>query len=93
MSPRRPILPVPDDRPDLLEAAVRLAAGSRAPHRVVRVATDGLEDALRSSPVPLSTMGRGFDEDPAAFLSAAAAGRHAARLAAVADDEPAGSEV
>jgi hypothetical protein len=30
--------------------------------------------------VPLSSMGRGPDEDPAYFLAAAAAGRHAAAL-------------
>lgn len=49
-------------------------------HRIVTVAVDGLLDALRSCPVPLSTMGRGLDEDPAYFLAAAAAGRHAAAL-------------
>ena len=51
-----------------------------ARHRIVTVAVDGLLDALRSSPVQLSTMGRGLDEDPAYFLAAAAAGRHAAAL-------------
>jgi hypothetical protein len=50
------------------------------PHRLVQVPTDGLADALRASPVPLSTMGRGLAEDPAYFLAAAAAGRHAAGL-------------
>lgn len=50
------------------------------PHRLVEVSTDGLLDALRESPVPLSTMGRGLDEDPAAFLASAAAGVHAASL-------------
>ncbi len=49
-------------------------------HREVRVAVDGLLDALRTSPVGLSTMGRGLDADPAAFLAAAAAGRHARSL-------------
>ncbi|WP_461021499.1 DUF3866 family protein [Thalassiella azotivora] len=49
-------------------------------HRLVRVPTDGLLEALRTCPVGLSTMGRGLDEDPAAFLSAAAAGRHAAAV-------------
>ena len=39
---------------------------------------DGLDQALAHVPVRLSTMGRGLDEDPAAFLAAAAAGRHAA---------------
>jgi len=51
-------------------------------HRLVRVRTDGLMEALRACPVPLSTMGRGLAEDPAYFLAAAAAGRHAARLCA-----------
>jgi hypothetical protein len=51
-----------------------------ARHRIVTVPVDGLLDALRSAPVTLSTMGRGLDEDAAYFLSAAAAGRHAAAL-------------
>ena len=50
-------------------------------HRLVPVPVDGLEDALRSVPVPLSSMGRGLDEDLAYFLTAAAAGAHAGRLA------------
>src|SRR5262252_455915 len=45
-------------------------------HRLMRVRTDGLMDALRACPVPLSTMGRSLAEDPAYFLAAAAAGRH-----------------
>jgi hypothetical protein len=49
-------------------------------HELVEVPVDGLEDALRKSPVRLSTMGRGLDEDLAGFLTAAAAGRHAATL-------------
>ncbi len=51
-------------------------------HTLVDVPLDGLMDALRTSPVRLSTMGRDLSADPAAFLAAAAAGRHAARLAA-----------
>ncbi len=51
-----------------------------ARHRLVQVAVDGLDDALRGCPVELSTMGRGLDKDRAYFLAAAAAGRHAARL-------------
>ena len=43
---------------------------------------DGLYAALRESPVKLSTMGRGLDEDLAYFLASAAAGRHAASLLA-----------
>jgi hypothetical protein len=49
-------------------------------HEVVSVPVDGLEAALRACPAPLSTMGRGLDEDLAYFLAAAAAGRHAGRL-------------
>lgn len=74
-------LVVPDGLPaavaDLVDAAVSRLTGR---HRVVRVPTGGLDDALRASPVPLTTMGRGLDADPAYFLAAAAAGRHAASL-------------
>ena len=49
-------------------------------HRLVHVAEDGLDEALRASPVTLSTMGRGLDDDHVYFLAAAAAGRHAASL-------------
>lgn len=56
------------------------ALGER--HTLVEVAVDGLRGALEALPVRLSTMGRGLDEDAASFLSAAAAGRHAARLVA-----------
>jgi hypothetical protein len=51
-----------------------------ARHSLVRVSVAGLAEALRACPVPLSSMGRGLDEDPAYFLAAAAAGRHAATL-------------
>jgi hypothetical protein len=56
------------------------AAPLAARHKLVPVPVDGLEDALRECPVPLSTMGRDLDSDLAYFLAAAAAGRHAARL-------------
>lgn len=60
--------------------ATHLVTG--APHlRLVEVPTDGLLEALRHTPVRLSTMGRGLDDDPAAFLAAAAAGIHAWSLA------------
>ncbi|WP_084958354.1 DUF3866 family protein [Thermoactinospora rubra] len=49
-------------------------------HELVHVPVDGLREALAGSPVRLSTMGRGLEEDPAAFLASAAAGRHAASL-------------
>jgi Protein of unknown function (DUF3866) len=47
-------------------------------HRIVTVDVDGLDAALRASPVRLSTMGRSLDEDHVYFLACAAAGRHAA---------------
>ncbi|WP_435735921.1 DUF3866 family protein [Cellulosimicrobium sp. PMB13] len=51
-------------------------------HRRVDVTVDTpLLDALRDAPVRLSTMGRGLDQDPAAFLTAAVAGVHAENLA------------
>ncbi len=56
------------------------AAGLAGRHRLVEEPLDGLDEALAASPVPLSTMGRGVLEDAPAFLAAAAAGRHAARL-------------
>jgi hypothetical protein len=64
---------------DLAEE-VDAAVATLERHRVVRVALDGLDAALRASPVPLSTMGRDLAGDPAYFLAAAAAGRHAAAL-------------
>ncbi len=61
--------------PDGVEASALAPLLER--HRLVRVPVDGLDDALRSSPVPLSTMGRGLDDDHVYFVAAAAAGRHA----------------
>ncbi len=79
--------PVGDNAPiplaDLAALIDRQVAALFAPvgrHREVRVPVDGLMDALRESPVGLSTMGRNLGADPAAFLAAAAAGRHAAGL-------------
>jgi Protein of unknown function (DUF3866) len=51
-------------------------------HHLVSVETGGLLEALAECPVPLSTMGRGLEQDRAYFLAAAAAGRHAASLLA-----------
>jgi Protein of unknown function (DUF3866) len=74
-------LPVPDGLEPALAATVEAAlAPLSARHRLVRVAVDGLDEALRASPARLSTMGRGLGEDRAYFLAAAAAGRHAAAL-------------
>ncbi len=70
--------------PGLTERVRAQAATLAAPdgrHRLVEVSTAGLADGLAAAPVRLSTMGRGLDEDPAAFLAAGVAGVHAARLA------------
>jgi len=77
-----PVTPLPDPE---LDALVRrqladLVSGARAVLTVVEVPADGLLDALHTSPVPLTTMGRGLGADPAPFLAAAAAGAHAAAL-------------
>lgn len=49
-------------------------------HTLVEVLADaGLEAALAATPVRLSTMGRGLDADPEAFIAAAVAGVHAER--------------
>src|SRR4051794_23249421 len=53
-------------------------AGQPERNEVVWIDTDGLDDALKLSPTPLSTMGRGLEEERAYFLAAAAAGRYAA---------------
>ncbi|MFI7428186.1 DUF3866 family protein [Micromonospora sp. NPDC049836] len=74
-------LVVPDDLdPALAEEVAAALAPLAGRHRIVTVPTDGLDAALRASPVGLSTMGRGLDADHAYFLAAAAAGRHAAAL-------------
>ena len=62
------------------ELAREAAASLGDRHTVVTVSADGLEQALRTCPAPMSTMGRGLDADLAYFLTAAAAGRHAGRL-------------
>ncbi|MFC4564629.1 DUF3866 family protein [Nocardiopsis mangrovi] len=62
------------------ERVRKQAAALGARHRLVEVDTDGLETALADLPLRLSTMGRPFADDPAYFLAAAAAGRHAAAL-------------
>ena len=77
---------VPVLRGDLRELGERVRSQVRAMlqpvgrHRGVEVATDGLLEALTTVPVGLSTMGRGLQEDPAAFLASAAAGVHAVDL-------------
>ena len=69
------------DLPGDFGARLRRAASPLAArHDVVLVSVAGLAEVLRECPVPLSTMGRGLDQDLAYFLAAAAAGRHAAVL-------------
>lgn len=71
-------IPVPEfDGP--LGEHVRAQVESLGMHRLVWEPEAGLLEALRRSPVRLSTMGRGLSEDAAAFLAAAAAGRWVAR--------------
>lgn len=65
---------------ELGEGLRRACAPLADRHHLVDVPVDGLLEALRDAPVPLSSMGRGLDADPAYFLAAAAAGRHAATL-------------
>jgi hypothetical protein len=71
---------LPDLPGDVGAQVAAAAAPLAARHALVTVSVAGLLDALRACPVPLSTMGRSLDEDPAYFLAAAAAGRHAAAL-------------
>ena len=66
--------------PEPLASAVDADLAELSRHRLIRVPSAGLLSALQSCPVRLSTMGRGLDADPAYFLSAAAAGKHAAAL-------------
>lgn len=71
---------VPETLAPALAARVRADLAAAGLRRIIHTPTDGLDEALRSLPGTLSTMGRGLDEDYAYFLSAAAAGRHAAGL-------------
>ena len=53
-------------------------------HRLIEIPSDGLLERLRAAEaetgVRLSTMRRGLEEDAAAFITAAAAGRHVCQL-------------
>jgi Protein of unknown function (DUF3866) len=64
----------------VLSQARQLAGDSAGRLRLREVGISGLDDALASCPVRLSTMGRGLGQDRASFLTAAAAGRFAASL-------------
>jgi hypothetical protein len=65
---------------DLAEAVAASLQQLSFRHRLVTVDLSGLRTVLAASPIQLSSMGRGLDDDPAYFLAAAAAGRHAATL-------------
>ncbi|HEY6666787.1 MAG TPA: DUF3866 family protein [Propionibacteriaceae bacterium] len=72
-----------DGSPAMDELAEAVAASLQklaSRHRLVTVNLSGLRTVLAASPIQLSSMGRGLDDDPAYFLAAAAAGRHAATL-------------
>ena len=76
---------VPDLPGEFGARVIEEAAPLAARHTLVRVSVAGLRDVLAACPAPLSTMGRGLDDDLAYFLAAAAAGRHAATLALAGD--------
>ncbi|HEU4908861.1 MAG TPA: DUF3866 family protein [Propionibacteriaceae bacterium] len=72
-----------DESPAIAELAERVTASLQqlsSRHRLVTVSLSGLRTVLAASPIPLSSMGRGLDDDPAYFLAAAVGGRHAAML-------------
>ncbi|MCL1870660.1 MAG: DUF3866 family protein [Promicromonosporaceae bacterium] len=86
-------IPVPHPTPDIqdhpawgpaLTARIHQQADTLADrHHLVHLPADtDLLTALAASPARLSTMGRGLDADPAAFLAAAVAGVHAYSLVA-----------
>lgn len=70
-----------DPDPDVVAETVAGQLSQLQMHDLVDVDLTGLWDALRSSPVRLSTMGRKLPADAASFLAAAAAGRCAAGIA------------
>jgi hypothetical protein len=75
---------LPGELGERVRAQAAELGAPRGRHRLVDVPVDGLRavlDAVRvGTGVRLTTMGRGLDADAAAFLAAAAAGRHAATL-------------
>lgn len=79
-----PTLPAPwDNFGQSVRQQAETLERSPAGHRLVDVIIDPeIDGVLRSTPTPLSTMGRGMDDDPVAFFAAAAAGIHAVRLSA-----------
>ena len=65
---------------DLGRRVLEQARSLEPPHQVHVEPAAGLIDALRASAVQMSSMGRGLDDDPATFLTPAAAGRWATRV-------------
>ena len=83
----------PHDIPDPQPLRMTLELGSRAStlHLLQYVPSWTLLDALHGADSPLSSMGRGLEDDPAFFLAAAAAGwvagdRHLRRISSRKDD-------
>jgi hypothetical protein len=72
--------PLDPERAEIVRARID-AATLRERHDVIEVDTAPVEAALKSSPVPLRSMGRSYDDDPDFFRAAAAAGVHAAGVA------------
>lgn len=79
----RVMVPVPRYEPpsDVDIMAHLRESGIVRRHDVRVVPVEPLSEALQGVDVPLSTMGRGYAEDPGFFLAAAAAGWMAARVA------------
>lgn len=86
----RAAVALPDAGGAFWDGVARQAAALAERHEVRLVEVEGLDDALRACPVPLSTMGRGLDQDFEAFLASACAGRLAVRLDADGDAAPTG---
>jgi hypothetical protein len=64
----------------VLEEAHALCASTGGRLVAREIDCEGLDAALRQTPVPLRTMGRRYDDDRAGFLGAAVAGRYAAQV-------------
>ena len=75
-------LALPDEPGAFWDGVRAQAAVLGERHTLRTVPRTGLDEALAASPVALSTMGRGLEEDRASFLAAACAGRLAVTTAA-----------
>lgn len=73
-----PQLPLPDDVASRLAEQVRQL--KRDHLELVPYPAQHLDSVLRHPPAALRTMGRSYEEDPLAFLAAAAAGEYAGKL-------------